>query len=159
MTTESGASHFTPPKKTMMLEFSVGLFTLAGVLCFAYLAVHIAKMNFFQSGYHDIGAEFSNISGLELGAPVEIAGVPVGEVTGIQLKDTAAIVTMSIRNEVSLRDDDIASIRTKGIIGDRYVKIVPGGSEKMIPVGGSVRDTESAVDLEEIVGKLIHRME
>jgi len=149
---------FPIPKKSYVVEFLVGLFTLGGLLCFAYLAVNIAQMRFLNSGYHKVYAEFSNVSGLKEGAPVEIAGVQIGEVQTIALKDTNAIVTMSVRDGIDLRDDDIASIRTKGIIGDRYVKVLPGSSETMVKVGGTVGDTESAVDLEEIIGKLIHNM-
>jgi phospholipid/cholesterol/gamma-HCH transport system substrate-binding protein len=155
---EKTTSEFPIPKKSYSIEFMVGLFTLGGLLCFAYLAVNIAQMRFLNTGYHNIYAEFSNVSGLKEGAPVEIAGVQVGEVTKINLKETNALVTMNIRDGVEFRDDDIASIRTKGIIGDRYVKILPGSSDAMVKVGGTVGDTESAVDLEEILGKLIHQM-
>ena len=149
---------FPIPKKGMMVEFLVGLFTIFGSLCFAYLAVNIAQIKFFRSGGKTIKAEFSNVSGLKGGAPVEIAGVQVGEVSKIELSGTSAVLTLDIADGVNLRDDDIASIRTKGIIGDRYVKIIPGNSEKYIEAGHSIGDTESAVDLEEIIGKLIHQM-
>lgn len=152
------AESFPIPKKNYWVEFLVGLFTLAGVAAFAYLAINIAQMRFLNTGYHHLFAEFSNVSGLKEGAPVEIAGVQVGEVTKIDLKGTNAIITMNIRNGIELRDDDIASIRTKGIIGDRYVKVLPGASDSNLKPGQSVGDTESAVDLEEILGKLIHQL-
>lgn len=159
MTAEKQAtSEFPIPKKSYLIEFLVGLFTIGGVLCFAYLAVNIAQMRILNTGFHSIFAEFSNVSGLKEGAPVEIAGVQVGEVLKIDLKGTSAIITMNIRDGVEIRDDDIASIRTKGIIGDRYVKILPGSSDSAVKPGGTVGDTESAVDLEEILGKLIHQM-
>ena len=149
---------FTVPSRTYTIELLVGVFMLIGVGCFAFLAINIARMKFLQSGYYEITAEFGNISGLELGAPVEIAGVPIGEVKTIALKDTSAVVSMAVRNDVKLRDDDIASIRTKGIIGDRYIRISPGASDIFIPQGGSLKDTESTVDIEEVIGKFIHRM-
>ena len=149
---------FVAPNRTFTVELLVGVFMLIGVGCFAFLAINIAQMKFLQSGYYQLRAEFGNISGLELGAPVEIAGVPIGEVKEIALKDTAAVVTMAIRNDVNLRDDDIASIRTKGIIGDRYVRISPGSSDQIVPHGGAIKDTESTVDIEEVIGKFIHRM-
>lgn len=149
---------FPIPKRGFMLEFLVGIFTIMGSLCFAYLAVNIAQIKFFRSGGKQIKAEFSNVSGLKSGAPVEIAGVQVGEVSKIALSGTSALLTLDIEDGVELRDDDIASIRTKGIIGDRYVKIIPGNSDKLIGAGQSIGDTESAVDLEEIIGKLIHQM-
>ena len=150
--------NFPIPKKGVMIEFLVGVFTIIGSLCFAYLAVNIAQIKFFNSGGKQIKAEFSNVSGLKGGAPVEIAGVQVGDVGRIELSGTSAVLTLNIHDGVQLRDDDIASIRTKGIIGDRYVKIIPGNSDKMIEPGHSIGDTESAVDLEEIIGKLIHQM-
>ncbi len=154
----SSKSDFAAPKKTYYVEFFVGLFTIGGLLCLAYLAVNIARMRFLNAGFHKVLAEFSNVSGLKEGAPVEIAGVQIGEVNMINLKGTSAVITLNIQDGIELRDDDIASIRTKGIIGDRYVKILPGSSDKMVAVGGSIGDTESAVDLEEILGKLIHSM-
>jgi len=149
---------FPIPKKGFMIEFLVGVFTIIGSLSFAYLAVNIAQIKFFSSGGKQIKAEFSNVSGLKGGAPVEIAGVQVGDVGRIELSGTSAVLTLNIEDGVQLREDDIASIRTKGIIGDRYVKIIPGNSDKMIEPGHSIGDTESAVDLEEIIGKLIHQM-
>lgn len=150
---------FVIPKRSFNAEFLVGLFAIAGVACFAYLAVGIANMSFLDTGTYEVTAEFDNISGLENGAPVEIAGVPVGSVKGIRLNDTLAFVSLSIREDVPLRADDIASIRTKGIIGDRYVRISPGASETKLTSGGVLRDTESTVDIEEVIGKIIHKME
>ena len=156
MATETPHAHVS---KTFMTEFVVGVFTILGVGAFAYLAVNIAGMKLFKSGYYSVKAEFDNISGLKLGAPVEIAGVSIGEVENISLDKTSAVVSLSIYDTVKLREDDIASIRTKGIIGDKYVKISPGSSEKDIAKGQNIRDTESTVDLEDVIGKLIHRME
>lgn len=150
---------FPVPKRTLTTEFFVGLFALIGLGCLAYLAIGIAGMILFKTGFYNIDAKFVNVSGLETGAAVEIGGVPVGDVTAIDLSDTFAKVTLSIRDDVKLRIDDMVSIRTKGIIGDRYVRITPGGSDELIPPGGSVENTESTVDIEEIIGKLIHKIE
>ena len=158
-TKESNQKEFEMPKRTFTVEFIVGLFGIVGVLCFAYLAVNIGSIKLSSAGYYQIYAEFDNISGLKIGAPVEIAGVSVGEVVAVDLKNTSALVTFEIEDNVKLREDDIASIRTKGIIGDRYVKIIPGGADDKIPVGGTMTDTESVVDLEEVIGKFIHKME
>lgn len=147
------------PKKGFYIEFMVGLFTIIGLLAFSYLAINIAKMKLFNTDQYEVTAQFDNISGLEHGARVEIAGVQVGEVSRITLKDTSALVTMSIDKDVKLRDDDVAAIRTKGIIGDRYVKIVPGSSEATVKNEGEIVDTESAVEFEEIIGKFIHKMD
>ncbi len=147
------------PKRKFTVEFFVGIFVIIGCLCLAYLAINIAKMSFLKAGFYEISANFLNVSGLEEGAGVEIAGVPVGEVTRIDLRGTDAIVLMKIRNEVQIREDDRALIRTKGIIGERYVKIDPGPSQTVVPQGGQIADTDSAVDFEEMIGNIIHRME
>ncbi len=147
------------PKRTFTVEFWVGIFTIIGVAAFGYLAINIAGMRLLQTNFYDLLAEFNDVSGLQLGAPVEIAGVQIGEVKEIDLKSTMAKVTLQIKNGTNLRDDDIAIIRTKGIIGDKYIKIVPGGSDEKIPPGGEIAETESAVDFEDIIGKIIHRLE
>ncbi len=152
-------TEFVPPKRSFSVEFWVGVFALFGCGCFAYLAINIANMRLSNKGFYDVRAEFGSVSGLKVGAPVEIAGVEVGEVSAIDLDQTSALITLQIRENVKLRDDDIAAIRTKGIIGDRYIKIVPGGSETFVAKGAKLTDTESAVEFEEIIGKLIHRFE
>jgi phospholipid/cholesterol/gamma-HCH transport system substrate-binding protein len=148
------------PPKSYGVELMVGIFAIIGTLAFGYLAINIAGIRVFRSGVYPVQVEFENISGLKMGAPVEIAGVPVGEVADISLHDTSAIVTMEIKNGVVIRSDDILAIRTKGIIGDRYIKLIPGSSDAMVRSGGGRQlVTESAVEFEDIIGKLIHRMD
>ncbi len=146
------------PKRSLSLEFWVGLFFIAAVAASGYLAVGLGGIRIFGSDRYTITAEFDNISGLKSGASVEIAGVPIGEVTAIELADPAARVTLSIDKHVHIREDDIATIRTKGIIGDRYVKISRGASETMIEAGKRMPETESVVDFEDIIGKFIHSL-
>jgi phospholipid/cholesterol/gamma-HCH transport system substrate-binding protein len=147
------------PKKSLAVEFYVGLFAIIGLVCFAYLAINIGGMRLGSAGYYKVYAEFDNISGLKVGSPVEIAGVQVGEVVNVALKTTSAVVTLLIKNGVTLRDDDIVAVRTKGIIGDKYIRIQPGGSDKPVQNGATLKDTESAIEFEEIIGKFIHKME
>jgi phospholipid/cholesterol/gamma-HCH transport system substrate-binding protein len=138
------------------LELVVGVFVLAGLACLAYLAIHLGKMEVWGHGYH-IVAKFDNVSGLKQGAAVEVAGVNVGRVESIHLTPgDRARVTMRLEPDLKLHNDAIASIRTKGIIGDKFVKISPGGGEKLIPPGGTIHDTESAIDLEELLSSYIH---
>jgi len=138
------------------LELGVGIFVLIGLTCLGYLAVHLGKMEVFGQGYQ-VSARFDNISGLKTGAAVEVAGVDVGRVESIQVTpDNRAKITLSINPDVVLKEDAIASIRTKGIIGDKYVKLSPGYAEKTIPPGGKIRDTESALEWEEIITQYIH---
>lgn len=152
---DSGAA-IEMPRRKFSLEFFVGLFTLLGVATTGYLAVGLGGLNIMSSDEYQIIAEFDNISGLKNGASVEIAGVPIGQVTNISLDDSVAEVTLNISNSVKIKDDDIASIRTKGIIGDRYVKISRGASDIFVQPGARMEETESVVDLEDIIGKLVH---
>ncbi len=138
------------------LELIVGIFVLAGLACLAYLAVHLGKMELFGHGYQ-VTADFDNISGLKDGASVEIAGVEVGRVESIILTpgDRAQLL-LRLQPGLQLYEDAIASIRTKGIIGDKFVKLSPGSSGNVIANGGKIRDTESAVEWEELISKYIH---
>lgn len=138
------------------LELTVGIFVLVGMACLAYLAINLGKMEIYGEGYQ-IYAIFDNVSGLKTGASVEIAGVDVGQVNSIQLTPMyQSRVGLKLRQGVKVYDDAIASVRTKGIIGDKFVKLSPGSSEKIIPVGGKIINTESGIDLEELIGSYIH---
>ncbi len=157
-TKTSSSSIVTPPKRGFSVEFFVGLFTLMALASAAYLAVGLGGLQLGQSDFYYVTAEFDNISGLKFGASVEIAGVPIGIVDNIKLNEgqNSAVVRLRINKEIKMRDDDIAMIRTKGIIGDRYVKISPGGSDVFIPEEGRLTETESVVDIEDIIGKIVH---
>ncbi|MFA5906878.1 MAG: outer membrane lipid asymmetry maintenance protein MlaD [Desulfobacula sp.] len=141
-------------KKT---EISVGIFMMAGIACLIYLSVNLGHVDLFGSDDYIIKAKFGSIEGLEVAASVEIAGVPVGKVKRITLDENEALVEMEIKKGTRITDDTIASIRTKGIIGDKFVKLSPGGSEDMISDKGSLMDTESAISLEELVSKYIFK--
>lgn len=149
------------PPRDFGIEFWVGLFSLFGFACLAYLAVGLGDISLFESGKYVVHAEFDNIAGLKKGATVEIAGVKVGDVTDISLnqENATAVVSLKIDEGIKLRDDDIVSIRTKGIIGDRYVKVSSGASDELIKPGGMIIETESVVDIEDIIGKVLHAFE
>ena len=138
------------------LELIVGVFVLAGLLCLAYLAINLGKLEIFGKGYQ-VYAVFDNVSGLKTGASVEVAGVHVGQVNSIHLTPMdQARVGMKLHYDLKVHDDAIASIRTKGIIGDKFVKLSPGSAKKLIPAGGTIFNTESGIDLEELIGSYIH---
>lgn len=139
-------------KKT---EISVGIFMIAGISCLIYLSVNLGNVDLFGSDNYVIDARFGSIEGLEVAASVEIAGVPVGKVKRIVLEDDEAVVQMEIKREIKITDDTIASIRTKGIIGDKFIKLTPGGSEDLVGDQDTLMDTESAISLEELVSKYI----
>lgn len=141
--------------KNINVETGVGIFLIIGLICLGYLSVSLGDVNLFGTDQYPVKAHFANISGLKEGAVVEIAGVTVGKVSRINLEDYEASVELLIDNGVELQEDSIASIRTQGIIGDKYVKISPGGAEEYVEAGGELLETESTIDLEELVGKYI----
>ena len=138
------------------LELIVGVFVLVGVVCLGYLSIRLGKLEVIGGNTYDVEAQFTSASGLKNGATVEIAGVDVGRVKAIRLKDDQAIVTLAVRNGVVLYDDAIASIKTRGIIGEKYISFSPGGSGEVLKAGATIRDTEAGLDLEELVSQYIH---
>lgn len=144
-------------RKKINVELIVGLFMIVGFLCFVYLSLQLGEFSLFAGDRtYDVTADFDSISGLKEGAILEIAGVNVGRVAKISLgKNYRAQVVLQINREVTVSDDSVASVRTQGIIGDKYIRIVPGGSEVMLKDGGRISETESAIDLEEMVSKYI----
>ena len=145
--------------RNINIETGVGIFLIAGLLCLGYLSVKLGDINLFGTKLYPVKARFANVSGLKEGAVVEIAGVDVGKVSKINLDDYEAMIEMLIEPDVKLQEDSIASIRTQGIIGDKYVKIKPGGSEEYIQPDGEIMETESAIELEELVSKYIFEKE
>ncbi len=143
--------------KRLNLEIAVGLFMIVGFVCFAWLSIRLGDVSFFSNRTYPVHASFGSVSGLKPGAVIEIAGVPIGKVGKISLDQESyqAQVAMEINRDVKLQEDTIASIRTAGIIGDRYVDISPGGSPELIKPGGEITETESAINLEELVSKYI----
>jgi phospholipid/cholesterol/gamma-HCH transport system substrate-binding protein len=144
--------------KRASLEISVGIFVLLGIVCLGYLSIKLGKMEVLGSDTYGLTANFSNVSGLREGASVEIAGVDVGRVDRIVLDPKAgytARVSLRINSGIALQDDVIASVRTRGIIGDKYIQLQPGGSDKVLQNGGLIRETEPAIDFESLISKYI----
>jgi phospholipid/cholesterol/gamma-HCH transport system substrate-binding protein len=140
------------------INTAVGIFMVIGIVCLGYLSINLGKLEFFDGDHYMVSAYFTSASGLKKGATVEIAGVEVGRVEKIKLdpNEAKARVDISLVKSVKLQDDVIASVRSRGIIGDKFVLLRPGGSEKIIPPGGAIRETESAIDLEELFSKYVH---
>ncbi|GAB4281986.1 MAG: outer membrane lipid asymmetry maintenance protein MlaD [Deferrisomatales bacterium] len=143
--------------KRFNVETGVGLFLVIGFLSFAYLSVKLGDVQVFGEDTYRVTARFGSVSGLKEGAVVEVAGVRVGTVERITLdpEHYEAVVELAVEKGGRLPADTIASIRTAGIIGDKYVKLSPGGSEEMIEPGGEIFETESAINLEELVSKYL----
>jgi len=141
------------------LEMMVGTFMLIGILCLGYVSIKLGKMEIIGGDFYSVTAIFDSVSGLKPGARVEIAGVEVGKVDRIALDDKTfdrARAYLKINSGVKITDDVIASVRTSGIIGDKFIKLRPGGSDKFLKNNDSIRETESAIDIEELVSKFIH---
>ncbi len=143
--------------KKLNVEIVVGLFMITGFLAFGYLSLQMGDFSIFDlKKNYSVVAEFDNVSGLKVGAAIEIAGVSVGKVSGVRLGEQGlARVTMLISREIKITMDAIASIRTQGLIGDKYVKIIQGADSEMLADGGEIFDTESSIDFEELVSKYI----
>jgi phospholipid/cholesterol/gamma-HCH transport system substrate-binding protein len=141
------------------LEISVGVFMLIGMLCLGYISIKLGKMEIMGGDYYAVSAEFDSVSGLKPGARVEVAGVDVGKVDHILLEPKSgdrAVAYLKIKTGVKITDDVIASVRTSGIIGDKFIKLKPGGSDNFLKDNDKIRETESAIDIEELVSKFIH---
>jgi phospholipid/cholesterol/gamma-HCH transport system substrate-binding protein len=121
------------------------------------LTIKLGKMQLGSSNTYTVVAKFESAAGLRAGAGVEIAGVPVGKVSAVSLdqEEYLAEVYLAIQNDIQLGDDIIASIKTSGLIGDKYIKLTPGGSTEMLEDGSEITDTESAVDIEELISKYV----
>jgi phospholipid/cholesterol/gamma-HCH transport system substrate-binding protein len=141
----------------LKVELGVGLFMVIGLACLSYLAIRLGDLEVFGTDRYVLNARFVSSSGLKEGAFVEVGGVRVGKVGGISLdyENYEAIVQLDLDPGVKLQDDAIASIRTEGIIGDKFVKITPGGSEVMLEPGDVILETESSISLEELISKYI----
>jgi phospholipid/cholesterol/gamma-HCH transport system substrate-binding protein len=138
------------------LEMMVGIFVLVGIVCLGYLAIKLGKLELVGGDVYEVEAQFNTASGLKSGATIEIAGVEVGRVRGIVLNDDRAMVKLAVNKTVKLYTDTIASIKTRGIIGEKFLNLSPGGGGDPLKPGDTIRDTESGLDLEELVSQYVH---
>jgi len=136
-------------------EVIVGFFVLVGIACLGYLAIKLGKLEVLGSSGYSVYADFPSVAGLKLGDPVEIAGVRVGRVEQMGLAEDRARLHLRIQDDVKLQEDVIASVRARGLIGDKFVLITPGASDKIISPGGRIRETESPPDIPDLIGKIV----
>lgn len=141
------------------MDLWVGAFVVAGVLALVVLALKVGNLSTYNRGEsYQLEAYFSNIGGLKPQASIKSAGVLVGRVTGISL-DTEryeAKVTMSIDKRYTFPKDTFANILTAGLLGEQYVGLVPGGDTELLKTGEVVKQTQSAVVLEDMIGKFLY---
>ena len=137
------------------IELTVGLFLIAGILCLGYLSIKLGKMELLGSEGYEVYGLFGNSGGLKHGSSISIAGVEVGRVKEVILEGYQAKVVMSLTESVKVQEDAIASIKTRGLIGEKFVEITPGGSEKVLGPGGRIRETQPAVDFEQLLSSYV----
>lgn len=140
--------------KKYALETIVGIFVLIGIGAIGYMTVKLGHISITQNTY-PLYAPFTTVGGLRPGAPVDIFGLDVGRVGQITLdqKNDRALVKLEIRKGVKVYADAIASIRTEGLIGDKYISIDPGGAEAPLPPGGTITETQPPVDIIDLIGR------
>ncbi len=143
--------------KQQKKELYAGFFVLLGVAAAGFLIMVLGEWNFLASKQYSLYGHFSSVAGLRQGARVEIAGVQVGQISHISIdtKRLVAKVTFQIDKDIQLSEDSMASIKTSGIIGEKYVDILPGGSPFTLEEGNEIENTESAMDIESLVRKYI----
>ena len=141
--------------KKYAMETTVGIFLVFGLLCIGYMTVKLGHVSLLGDNAYSLFARFSTVSGLRAGSPVNMLGIEVGRVGGLTMdqKNQRAVVELRIQRGIKVYDDAIASIKTEGLIGDRYVSLDPGGGGEPLKPGGVITDTQPPVDLSELIGK------
>jgi phospholipid/cholesterol/gamma-HCH transport system substrate-binding protein len=143
--------------KKYSVETVVGIFVIFGLLCVAYMTVKLGKVSLFGDDYYTLYARFGSVSGLRVGNPVEMGGIEVGRVERLNIdqEKQMAVVELKIRNGIRVYDDASASIKTAGLIGDKFIKIDPGGGGDILKPGGTIYETASPIDIEELISKYV----
>ena len=137
------------------METIVGIFVAIGLLCVGYMTVKLGKVSLFGDDYYSLYARFTSVSGLRVGNPIEIDGIEVGRVEQMRIdqEKQMAVVELKIKKGINVYDDASVSIKTAGLIGDKFIKIDPGGAGGILKPGGSITETTSALDIEDLISK------
>ena len=143
--------------KKYSMESIAGIFVVIGLLCVGYMTVKLGKVSLFGDDYYLLYAGFTSVSGLRADSPVEIDGIEVGRVERLSINQEKqmASVELKVRKGIKIYDDAIASIKTSGLIGDKFVKIDPGGGGDILKPGGTIIDTSSPPDIEDLISKYV----
>jgi phospholipid/cholesterol/gamma-HCH transport system substrate-binding protein len=141
--------------KKYAVETIVGIFLVFGLLCVGYMTVKLGHVSLLGDDAYSLFARFTTVSGLRVGSPVNMLGINVGRVGRLTMdqKDQKAVVEIRIQKGINVYDDAIASIKTEGLIGDMFLSIDPGGGGKLLGSGGTITETQPAVDMADLVGK------
>lgn len=141
--------------KKYSIETVVGIFVVVGLICVGYMTVKLGKVSLFGEDTYPLYARFASVSGLRVGSSVEIYGIEVGSVTKLHIdgERQMGVVDMKINKGVKIYDDAAATIKTAGLIGDKYVRIDPGGSGEVLKPRESITQTSVPADIEDLIGK------
>jgi phospholipid/cholesterol/gamma-HCH transport system substrate-binding protein len=141
--------------KKYTVETTVGIFLVFGLLCVGYMTVKLGHVSLMGEDAYSLFARFTTVSGLRVGSPVNMLGIGVGRVGRLTMdqKDQKAVVEIKIQKGIKVYDDAIVSIKTEGLIGDMFLNLSPGGSGKLLEPGGTITETQPALDLVDLVGK------
>jgi phospholipid/cholesterol/gamma-HCH transport system substrate-binding protein len=140
------------------IDLWVGVFVVAGIAALLFLALKVGNLaTFSTSQAYSVSAKFANIGGLKVRAPVKSAGVVVGRIADIRFDTESyeAVVSMNIDQQYQFPRDTTAKILTSGILGEQYVGLEAGGDAKMLEAGGTLRLTQSAVVLENLISQFL----
>ncbi len=142
--------------KKYSTETTVGIFVVIGLLSIGYMAVKLGKIPLFEENTYPLYARFTSVSGLKVGSPVEMFGIQVGKVAKLEIdfKREMALVQIQVRNGLSVYDDGSAAVKTAGLIGDKFIKLDPGGAGNPLKPGATITETTSSPDLEDLIGSL-----
>ena len=141
--------------KKYSMETTVGIFVIITLLCVAYLTLKLGDVSFLGDNSYAVFAKFTSVSGLKVGSTVEMLGMEIGRVAGFSMdqKDQVAVAELRIGNGVQIYDDAIASIKSSGLLGDKFVNIDAGGGGDLLEPGGIISETEAPVDFMELISK------
>jgi phospholipid/cholesterol/gamma-HCH transport system substrate-binding protein len=141
--------------KKYAMETTVGIFLVFGLLCIGYMTVKLGHVSLLGDNAYSLYARFTTVSGLRAGSPVDMLGIEVGRVGRLTMDQKAqrAVVEIRIQKGIKVYDDAIASIKTEGLIGDMFLSIDPGGAGKLLGPGGTITETQPAVDIVDLIGK------
>jgi phospholipid/cholesterol/gamma-HCH transport system substrate-binding protein len=137
------------------METTVGIFVIVGLLCLGYITIKLGNLSLIKSDTYSLNTRFTSVSGLRTGNSVEMFGIKVGTVGKLSMDqdEQVAVVELKIQKDVEIYGDAIASVKTSGLIGDRYVQIDPGGADERLAHGDNIVETEAPIDLQELIGK------
>lgn len=141
--------------KSQVTDVIVGIFLIVGFAALGWLALQLGEVPWLAAGRsYTLYGEFNNVSGVKAGADIQISGVKVGTVKDLALNDQSfAVVAMQLNREVEVPVDSMASVKSQGIIGDKFIQISLGGDELVFKDGETISDTESALDIESLISK------